>query len=222
MIVGVIGGIGAGKSTVARMLADLGADLVEADLLAHAALEDRAVQESLRRLFGSDVVTKDGKVDRKAIAARVFSSPQEMKELEAIIHPRVVREIDAKLRPDARRPHAEILVLDVPLLLSSPLRERCTEVIFVDATLEARRRRVAERGWEPGELERREELQMRLDEKKRQADRVIDNSGSLEETRRQVKDLWREWLEARDGSCPGDRRPREESGGKRRVGSSER
>ncbi len=194
MIVGIIGGIGAGKSTVTRMLAELGAETVDADSLAHEALETPHVRRALVGWIGEDAVGPSGKVNRKAVASLVFSSPEKLKELERLVHPEVLRRIEDRVKKhETTGKKAPVLVLDVPLLLASPLKARCQEVVFVEAAPELRRKRVEDRGWAAGELERREGLQVSIDKKKLVANHVIDNSRTLDETRRQVVALYRRW-----------------------------
>lgn len=203
MIVGITGGVGAGKSTVTRMLAALGAETVDADALAHEALETRAVREALVGWLGDAIMTPDGNVNRKRLAQRVFSRPDDLKRLEALVHPQVLARITRRVEEHRTSESARggtpgetadrILVLDVPLLGSTPLKDLCDHVIYVDATTEARRRRVRERGWEEGELERREGLQTALEDKRGMSDAVIDNSGLLAETRGQVEALYSRW-----------------------------
>ncbi|HVR74762.1 MAG TPA: dephospho-CoA kinase [Planctomycetota bacterium] len=203
MIVGITGGVGAGKSTVTRILEALGAETVDADALAHEALETRAVREALVHWLGDSIMTPDGNVNRKGLAERVFSHPEDLKRLEALVHPQVLARITRKVEEHRTSEKARggspgetaesILVLDIPLLESTPLKDLCDHVIYVDATAEARRRRVRERGWEEGELERREGLQTALEDKKGMSDAVIDNSGLLAETRGQVEALYSRW-----------------------------
>ena len=199
MIVGVIGGIGAGKSTIARLLVELGAEVVDADALAHEVLETPEVKGSLVSWLGEEVLGEDGKVDRKKVAQRVFTSPEEIKKLETLVHPRVRKRIEERILEHSKRnkeaKESGLLILDVPLLDGSPLRKHCSGMLFVDSQPGTRRKRVEARGWEPGELERRERLQTSLDEKKRLSDWVVDNSGTLEETQRQLKDLCKLWKE---------------------------
>jgi dephospho-CoA kinase len=191
MIVGVVGGIGAGKSTVARLFGELGAQVIDADSIAHEVLETPRVRQALRSKLGESLFGPDGTVDRKALADRVFSSPSDLKTLESLIHPEVTRRIETTVE---KAGPGELVILDVPLLVTSPLRDLCDEVLFVDADPGTRRKRVAERGWTPGELERRESRQGGLEEKRSLADRIVDNSGTLEETRVQVEKLHSLWM----------------------------
>ncbi len=194
MIVGIVGGIGAGKSTVRRLFAELGAETVDADLLAHEALETPKVRKALRSWLGDRAFETSGKVDRKMVASVVFSNPDKLKELEALVHPIVIRQLEEKVRLHSEKAtKGKLLVLDVPLLLSSPLRSRCQEILFVDAPLATRQSRVAERGWTESELSSRESLQTPLDEKKRLSTVIVESSGSLENTREHVKRLYQSW-----------------------------
>jgi dephospho-CoA kinase len=190
MIVGVLGGIGAGKSTVTRLFADLGAEVIHADDIAHDVLETPVVREALRARLGEGFLGPGGTVDRKALAARVFENPEELEVLESLIHPRVTERIRSRVEEIGP---GKLIILDVPLLAASPLRRLCDEILFVEADLDTRLKRVEARGWAPGELEKREGRQDDLDKKRSLADRIIDNSGTLEETRRQVERLHASW-----------------------------
>ncbi len=199
MIIGILGGIGAGKSTVVGMLKRFGAQAIDADALAHETLESYDVRRELVSWLGAAVLDCDGRVDRKAVGEQVFSDPEMLERLEALVHPRVRKEIIRRLeefrsersrRTDEVEETAEgILVLDVPLLSSTPLLDECDALVFVDASLDVRRERVQRaRGWSAGELEKRERHQTPVEEKRRMADFVIDNSGEENETLRQVEE----------------------------------
>jgi dephospho-CoA kinase len=207
MILGVLGGIGSGKSTVTRMLVEEGAEAIDADAEAHEVIELPEVRASLRAWLGDevfcggtggdasgDVCRGAGKVDRRAVARLVFQDADRLRRLENLLHPEVCRRIEGRVRAFRARPDAEsrVLVLDVPLLLESDLVRLCDEVAFVDAPQEQRRLRTRDRGWSPKDLETRELHQAATDEKRKAATRCVDNSGSLEDTRRQVKRLYQE------------------------------
>jgi dephospho-CoA kinase len=192
MVVGLLGGIGSGKSTVASLLAESGAEVVDADRLAHEVLRTPEGRSRVVSRFGREVLGPDGELDRKRLAAVVFADRRSLEDLNAIIHPAVLEEILARVRSHragARRGAGSasgLLVLDVPLLSESPLRNDCDALVFVDAEREVRQERLRVRGWDSGELERRESFQAPLEEKSRMAGFRIDNSGSLEETRAAV------------------------------------
>ena len=195
MIIGILGGIGAGKSTVVRMLIRFGAQAIDADELAHETLESPAVRRELVSWLGTAVLDGGGHVDRKAVGKQVFADREKLERLEALVHPGVRKEITRKLeefrrerRPDGPDGAEGLLVLDVPLLASTPLRDECDALVFVNASLDVRRERVKRaRGWPAGELERRESHQMPVEEKRRLADFVIDNSQEESETLREVE-----------------------------------
>ena len=212
MIIGVLGGIGAGKSTVVRLLSEEAprrlapcgqpqraiVTVIDADALAHQALETKATGKQLRERFGPEVFSADGRADRQALAQRVFTDQEQLQQLEAIVHTVVRSAIRSQL--DAFREQsaddeperggvARLCILDVPLLASSPLRDECDEILFVDTDWSVRESRVIERrSWAPGELERRERYQVPLAEKRAMANAVVDNSKGEEATREQVID----------------------------------
>jgi len=192
VIVGIVGGIASGKSTVTRTLVELGAEHLDADRMAHEILEHEDVRDTLRSWWGDSAFAADGSVDRKAIGARVFASADERTRLESLVHPRVrealeagVREYEARDKSD----RAALLVLDIPLLAASPLRAHCDEIVFVDTPDAQRAERARARGWDDGELARREAAQTPLHEKRQLATRVIDNSAGETELRRRVEEL---------------------------------
>jgi dephospho-CoA kinase len=188
MIVGILGGIGSGKSTVTRLFVELGAEAVDADRLAHEVLDSPSARQAVQEWLGEEVLLEDGKVDRQRVARAAFRTEENLKRLEKIIHPEVLRRVEVEIRRHRERARGQgLLVLDVPLLASLPLRGECDALVFVDAKAEVRHRRAVERGLDVGEIARREGFQASLEEKRRMADFVMDNSGSLEETREQVK-----------------------------------
>lgn len=190
VVIGLLGGIAAGKSTVAALFAAHGLRPVSADAHAHAAAADPAVLAELTAAFGPGVVA-DGGLDRRAVAALVFEDPAARARLEAILHPRIRARILAELA-EARAAGASVL-LDAPLLLETGLIDVCDEVVFVAAERDQRRLRAAARGWPAGELERREASQRPLDEKRAAATQVIDNSGDLAATAQQVAGVLAAW-----------------------------
>ena len=131
----------------------------------------------------------DGRLDRAALAERVFDDPEAKAALEAILHPRVRAQIRSDL--DEARRLGRSSLLDVPLLFEAGLWERCDQIVFVEAAEATRRARARARGWEDGELNRRERNQLALDEKRARSDQIVSNDGPLEETRRVVAALLR-------------------------------
>jgi len=209
MVIGLLGGIGSGKSAVAALFAEQGAEVVDADRLAHEALRTGSLRAQVAARFGQDVLGSDGEVDRRALSARVFDDEGALRDLNALVHPSVLDRIRRRIAEHRARAASDpeaLLVLDVPLLAESPLRADCDAFVFIDAAGGIRRARVADRGWAPGEIERREARQMPLDEKRALAGSIVDNSGSIEETRDQVARLARALRLSRGGEARGGRR----------------
>lgn len=176
-IIGLTGGIGAGKSTVARILYELGCVVTDSDLAARAALEQPEIRYKLVERWGDRIVNKEGLVDRRVVGGIVFRDETERKWLESQTHPW----IEARRREefDAAPAETKAFVIDAPLLMEAGLDKQCDAVIFVEAPVEVRRSRVERtRGWNAGELALREQAQMPLDLKRKTADYVVVNDTS--------------------------------------------
>ncbi|MEA2646807.1 MAG: dephospho-CoA kinase [Chloroflexota bacterium] len=191
-IIGLTGGIGSGKSTVSAMLRELGAAVVDADAGARAVVEPgQPGLAEIGEAFGPDVLRPDGSLDREKVAALVFSDPEARARLDAITHPRV-REWMAERVQEAVAAGSELVVLDVPLMYESGLEGGVESVIVVWASPETQVSRAVERGMTEADARARVAAQMPIDEKRARADHVVDNSGSVDATRRQVEHLWAE------------------------------
>jgi dephospho-CoA kinase len=199
-IVGLTGGIGTGKSTVARLFAELGASVIDADQLAREAqAQGSPVLGAIRARFGGGVFTKTGELDRKALGAIVFQDETARRDLNAIVHPRVAELAQERMQGLAAA-GAPLVLYDVPLLYESSLDRALPSVIVVSAPPEVQRARLIGRdGLSPSEIEARVAAQMPLSEKVARADFVIDNGGSLEATREQVASVYRRLTEG-DGT----------------------
>ena len=183
-IVAVTGGIGSGKSRVARVFESLGAHVIDADRLAHEVLAEETTLATIEEEFPG-VRAPDGSLDRAALADRVFTDPAARERLNAIVHPAVRGRIDKALAQlaangsDAASPlpgKRPLVLLDIPLLETSPYRDRADVVLFIDAPERDRLRRVIEtRGWSAEELARREASQAPLAEKRRSAHHILPN-----------------------------------------------
>jgi len=185
-IIGLAGGVGSGKSTVAAMLRELGCFVTNSDEQARAALRDPMIKQTLFRWWGQRVMdASTGEVNRSAVASIVFNDPEERRRLEGLTHPW----IEARRREEfaAAPPDTKAFVIDAPLLFEAGLDRVCDAVIFVDASVAVRQARVqSTRGWDIGELIRRESAQMPLDLKRKRAHHVVQNDGDLPELKRQV------------------------------------
>ena len=192
-VIGVTGGVGTGKSTVARLFGEMGAEVFDADRIVHRLMEPGSpVWKRIRSGFGPSVLDPDGRISRKRLGQIVFSSRARLKALNRIIHPAVRREILRGLRRlKARRPEA-VAALDIPLLIESRRAYPTDALVVVTAPRPAAARRLKKRsGWTPAELKRRSGFQMPLREKVKHADFVVRNGGSVADTRRQVVRLWK-------------------------------
>jgi dephospho-CoA kinase len=202
-VIGVVGGIGSGKSEVARALGRLGCVVADSDALAREILTRPAVRDELVAWWGAGVLGADGQVDRAAVARIVFNDPWARRRLEGLVHPLIHAErrelIDRVAREGAGTVPA--VVVDAPLLFEAGVDRECDAVIFVEAPWEVRLERVKRtRGWDAAELERREAAQMPLEEKRRRSGFVVDNGGSradVDGRARQVLERVRAAMESR-------------------------
>jgi dephospho-CoA kinase len=194
-IIGLTGGIAAGKSSVARLLQWLGAAVIDADRLSHEELRHPEVVATLREWWGDAVCTADASADRRALAAIVFNDPAELKRLEGLLYPRIMKRRETLVEAYNADPAVSAVVLDAPKLYEAGLDCCCDVVIFVDAEWAERVQRVvAARGWTEEELRRREKLQIPLDTKRANADHVVINHSSIDELRPRIERLFASML----------------------------
>lgn len=176
-VIGITGGIGAGKSAVARMLGEFGALVIDSDVLAHEELRTLEVIEAVKAKWGLAVCSESGEIDRAALGAKVFADPVELQKLEDLLYPRIHRRRRQIIAEHAGDPGVRAIILDAPKLYEAGVDKECDAVIFVDADEGERVSRVAQsRGWSPAELARREKLQIPLDKKRAMADYVVVNN----------------------------------------------
>ncbi len=192
-VIGVTGGVGTGKSTVARLFQQRGAVVFDADRVAHQLMRrGTPVWKKIRAEFGPEILDGDGQVNRKRLGQLVFRSRTRLKALTRIVHPAVRRSILGDLRGLRRRRPGGVAVLDIPLLLESGRAYRTDAIVVVTAPAREAARRLGKRsGWPAREVKRRGSFQMPLREKMKQADFVVRNGGDLAATRRQVVRVWK-------------------------------
>jgi len=192
IIIGVTGGVGTGKSIVARLFQRLGAEVFDADQVAHRLMEPgRPVWKKIRAEFGPEVLVRSGRINRQRLGHIVFRSRSRLKSLNRIVHPAVRRSILEDLKRLRRRRPNGVAVLDIPLLLESGRAYRTDAVVVVTAPVREAARRLEKRsGWPAREIKRRGSFQMPLREKVKKADFVVRNGGDLAATRRQVVRIW--------------------------------
>jgi dephospho-CoA kinase len=196
-IIGLIGRIGAGKSTVAQRFAMHGAHVIDADRIAHEVLEEGDVVRQIVDRFGVDMLDADGRIRRRAIADRVFGPMPDharaLEWLEALVRPRVRSRIEAQLVALRARDGDTVVVLDVPLLVQAGWADRCDRLVVVSCSEEIRQQRLAARHWSRAEQEARETAWNRkyaaagLPSEKMS---TVDASGDLAYTFAQVDSIW--------------------------------
>ncbi|HEX2273391.1 MAG TPA: dephospho-CoA kinase [Acidimicrobiales bacterium] len=207
MVIGLTGGMGTGKSSVASLLVERGAVLVDADALAHEVMAPGgpAYGPVIER-FGQGIVDGRGVIDRRALADVVFADPVARRDLEALVHPPVLGAIDRRLAAEAATDHVVVVV--VPLLVEAGW-DRADTVVVVDASEEVAVRRLVEnRGMAEDDVRRRLAAQADRATRLAHADHVITNDGSLDDLRRQVDALWEALLgsgDAQGGSSDPER-----------------
>ncbi len=186
--IGIVGGIGSGKSTVATALDELGCVIACADANVKKILATKEIQEELVAWWGNAVLDADGELNTKAIADLVFNNEKERGRLEQLLHP-LARNMQEAAFEKADQ-HTKACVIDAPLLLETSLAELCDFIIFVEVSTEIRQNRViASRGWTAEELERRESTQLPLDIKRKRADYIVMNEGDLDNVKHQVEQI---------------------------------
>jgi dephospho-CoA kinase len=194
ILVGLTGGIGAGKSTVSAMLAERGAVIVDADQIARDLQSPGSpVLDSMAERFGEHIIRDDGSLDRAAVAAIVFNDDAALKDLNGIVHPAMQSEIQRQI--DEHRSTDRVVVLDFPLLGENP-RKGLAATIVVDIPVDvAVRRLVDQRGMDEADARARINSQISRDERLATATHVVDNGGDRDSLTAQVDELWQQLLE---------------------------
>lgn len=194
LVIGLTGGIASGKTTVATILQELGAEVLDADEVAKKIVQKgKPAYKEIINTFGRKVLTSDGDLNRKLLGKIVFNDEEKRKKLESIIHPRVKEYFLEEIQRIKEKDPQKIIVLDVPLLLESGMETLVDEVwvVAVSEELQIKRIELRDRIGRQEAL-KRIKAQMPLKEKLKYADRIINAEGTLEDTKRQVVSLWRE------------------------------
>jgi dephospho-CoA kinase len=189
-VIGLVGGVGSGKSSVAAQFARLGCPVVDADRIGHALLLEPAIRGAIRKRFGEIVINRAGRVNRQRLAEQVFSNREKLNALNSIVHPELWRRFREKAEALRRRGRGPAIILDAALLMEKGLDILCDHVVYLDVPEEVRQVRAAEaRGWDPSDVSRREAMQLSLKLKRARADFIIDNSASPKHTLGQIRTI---------------------------------
>jgi dephospho-CoA kinase len=194
-IIGLCGGVGAGKTLVACEFRLLGGLVIDSDRLNHEVLRRPEVVATLREWWGDAAIGVDGIPDRQRVAEVIFKDAEQRRRLESLVHPLIAELRGDIIKRSSADPTVRAIILDSPLLFESNLDRLCHAVVFVEASEEQRLQRLQRtRGWELGELRRREGSQMPLTEKRSRSQYVIHNDESIEQLRSQAKDVFEQIL----------------------------
>ncbi|MDO4570168.1 MAG: 5-formyltetrahydrofolate cyclo-ligase [Planctomycetia bacterium] len=187
-VVGILGGIASGKSLVTRFFKDCGAVVFDADRVAKEALDSSKIKGILVERWGANILSKDGQIDRLALASIVFApeNAAELDFLNRVIHP-IVHEEWRKFQTSCNTRHQRLRILDAPLLLEAGWESECTQCVFIDTPLARRKEFAQVRGWEKDELEKREKKQLPIDEKRAHATCVVRNDGTEADLREEIE-----------------------------------
>ncbi|MBX7104295.1 MAG: dephospho-CoA kinase [Gemmataceae bacterium] len=191
-VIGLVGGIGAGKSAAADALARHGGRVIAADPVGHAALLDPEIRRRVAGRWPASVGA-DGQIDRKLLGRAVFADPDQRKELEAIVFPWIHEELQSQIAAARKDSAVRYVILDAAVILESGWTDICDRMIFVDTPRALRLARVANRGWSAAELDRREQAQWSLDRKRAVCDAVLPNAGTLDYLQQAADELLNRW-----------------------------
>ncbi|HKN64986.1 MAG TPA: dephospho-CoA kinase [Gemmatimonadaceae bacterium] len=199
LVVGLTGNIGSGKSTVAQLLSERGATIIDADVLARRAVEaGTPAYEKIVERWGTSIVGLDKELDRTALRRTVFSDPTQLEELNGIVHPEV-ESLRQRLLDDARQRGDRIVVCDIPLLFEKHMAPRFDRILLVDAPRPLRLERlVRDRGLRETEAMDMIAAQMPAELKRAGADFIVENAGTLNALEQQVADVWTHLVQEAD------------------------
>jgi dephospho-CoA kinase len=190
-IIGILGGVGSGKSTVATEFAKLSCAVIDADKIAHELLGRKTIREKIVASFGQAILDSAGEIDRKELADIVFAEPDKLSLLEKIIHPIVLERAEELIEQYNRQNQVKAIVLDMPLLVEVGWDKRCDRLIFVDCGRQLRAERAQKSGiFGENRLKIRENFQISLDNKAGIADNTIDNNSGFSALTRQVAKIF--------------------------------
>jgi len=189
-VIGILGGIGSGKSTVAAEFAKLGCKVIDADKIAHDLLDRKTVKEEIVGLFGEVVLDSSGRIEHKKLAGVVFASDDKLDSLNGIIHPLVLERTEELIEKYNKQNNVKAIVLDMPLLAEVGWAKRCDRLIFVNCEQKIRAERAKKKDFDQNQIKIREIFQISLDNKQSLADNMIENNSDFSALVRQVADIF--------------------------------
>jgi dephospho-CoA kinase len=189
-VIGVLGGIGSGKSTIAAEFAKLGCKVIDADRIAHELLEEPPVREKVVSLFGQAVLDSSGKIDREKLAEAAFADHQMLASLNRIIHPLALQRTQELIEQCKSQNQIKAIVLDMPLLVEVGWHKRCDKLIFVNCEKKLRLERAKKMGFDKNQVKIRENFQISLDNKVSLADNIIENNSDFSAIAKQVTGIF--------------------------------
>ena len=194
IILGLTGGIGSGKTRVAKIFRELGAKLIEADKIAYTIINHPQIKRALLKWYGDGIIKKTGQIDRKKLAELSFNNFENIGRLNKLTHPYIKKEISNQLRQlnnNHKLKKTGVVVIDAPLLLETGLDKFCDYITFIKTSYKIRLKRVLiSRKWNSTEIKKREQYQIPLSKKQSKADFIINNNKLLDITTSQVKNIF--------------------------------
>lgn len=195
-VIGILGGIGAGKSTTAAEFESLGCGLIDADKIAHELLDEPDIKQKIIEAFGGSILDTDNKISRKKLAEIVFADRGKLTQLNNIIHPAVLAKAEELIEEFNSRNEVKAIVLDMPLLVEVGWEKRCEKLIFIDCNEVKRAERSKKTHYfDKNQLKIRENLQISLDKKQAIAENTIDNNSELSSLKKQVAEIFSKIVE---------------------------
>lgn len=195
MIVGLTGGIGTGKSTVSKLFKENGADIYDADIIAKEIMEELETIEEIEKEFGSSILDKNQRLDRQKLKEIVFKNKEKLEILNKIVHPKVIKRFE-NIKSNIKK--EEIAIFDIPLLFEAKMENLCDLIVVVDIDREKQIERIIERdGIEEELAEKIIDSQMSSETKRKKADIVIENNGTLIDLEKKVFEIYRKIVKRR-------------------------
>ena len=190
-LVGIVGGIGSGKSTVAAEFSKLGCAVIDADALVHRLLDEKSVQERVAKTLRTSPFNESAPLNRRRIADLVFDNPENLAKLNSVLHPRVLDETERLIEEYRKTEEISAIILDIPLLIEVGWAKRCDRIIFVECPQKLRYQRIkTKRNLSVKDIKMRENFQISLDKKRFQADTTINNNTDQLSLARQVIEIF--------------------------------